>query len=114
MGRPCLYHTPEEKAAACNARSKWFYNKNRASINKRQQKQYHQKHKGTPVVGQRTTPSDGNHNGRIITTEHVISIWMEHVESIHKQLTTITGDAPAQFVNQICLDFLADYGGWLG
>ena len=50
--------------------------------------------------------SDRGHNG---STEHAIRIWMEHVESIDKQLKIITGDFPSEYLNQICCNFMADY-----
>lgn len=34
---------------------------------------------------------------------------MERAESIDKRLKTITGDAPSEYLNRICQDFLADY-----
>ncbi|KAF8814360.1 hypothetical protein BYT27DRAFT_7082456, partial [Phlegmacium glaucopus] len=35
--------------------------------------------------------------------------WMERAESVDKRLTRITGDSPSQYLNTMCLDFLADY-----
>ncbi|KAF8797649.1 hypothetical protein BYT27DRAFT_7219066 [Phlegmacium glaucopus] len=89
MGRPRLYHTDQEKEDARNAKSKRSYD-------------------NTPVV-QQTTSSEGSHNGGVTTTEHAINLWMEHAESVDKQLTTITGDSPSRYLNTMCLDFLANY-----
>ncbi|KAG6826312.1 hypothetical protein H0H92_000357 [Tricholoma furcatifolium] len=127
MGRRRLYHTPEERRLAANAKARRSYHKHKADIGaqrrKRAKKRAHQAKPQSSGVGildahrPRSKPTkQGDRNGEndaatSSSADHQVDpadkrYWTARVQRIEKNLRSLVGDSAIDFLESLYSDYM--------
>ncbi|KAG6916282.1 hypothetical protein DXG01_007523 [Tephrocybe rancida] len=108
MGRPKLYHTPEEVRAANNAKSKRSYERNKADVNARRATQYRTKSgwkETTKPTRKRRTEIDAPLDNRGRQPKKGIAFWTKITEGFAEKHSVLIGESRREYVDNLYHNF---------
>ncbi|KAF9455590.1 hypothetical protein BDZ94DRAFT_1315016 [Collybia nuda] len=106
MGRPRIYHTPDEIRAANRAKSKRHYDKSKLSIAMKRGVKDCDKHRRSLVTYARASdapPSPKLDSALLDKTSS--TYWSSRVTQVERTFNTLIGESSFQFINGLCTAF---------